>query len=210
MLSLDLSWVAFIITGLGTLFLLGELLVNMKGIFAIVGTGFITLYFMAYLEPGMFFLMLSLYILGIILIIIDGKVLNDGTLSVIGMVCMLLTVGFSAPSWVTGAYGAMGVLIGAGGSLLFLKVFPKRKMWGKIALVDRLTSEAGYNSINESYHYLIGKEGVTLTPFRPVGTIQVEGKEYSAISNGQWLEKNDKIVVDKVDGTRILVRKIGD
>src|SRR5690625_1051356 len=85
-----LNWIGLIITGLGTLFLIGEILVNMRGVFAILGVGFIIVYFSAYLEPGSFILMLIIYFVGLLLIIIDGKVLNDGTLAILGLVGMLI------------------------------------------------------------------------------------------------------------------------
>ncbi|KGP73180.1 NfeD family protein [Pontibacillus yanchengensis] len=208
MFAIDAAWIALLITGFGTMFLFGELFVNMKGIFGVLGLAFITFYFMSYLSTTMFFIMIIVYLVSLLLIIIDGKLLNDGTLSTIGGISMLFTVGMSAPDWVTGMYGVSGVLLGAFGSLLFLKVFPKRKMWSKIALLDQLTSEQGYNSMNESYQHLIGKEGETLTDLRPVGTIKVNSDEYSAVSNGHWIQKGEAIRVENVDGTKILVKKI--
>nr|WP_255688378.1 NfeD family protein [Pontibacillus sp. HN14] len=202
-----MAWLALVITGLGTLFLFGELLVNMRGIFGVVGIAFITFYFLTHLDPSMFIVMMIVYFISLSLIILDAKVINDGTLTTVGSISMLLVVGMSAPDWVTGAYGVCGVLIGAIGSLLFLRVFPKRDLWTKITLVDKLSSEAGYNSMNETYASLVGKSGITLTQLRPVGTIKIEEQEYSAVSNGHWIDKDEEIIVDQVDGTRILVRK---
>ncbi|KGX88893.1 NfeD family protein [Pontibacillus litoralis] len=209
MFALDASYLALLITGLGTLFLFGELLVNMRGLFGILGLAFISFYFLSSVSPSMFVIMITLYVVSLLLILIDGKLLNDGTLTTIGAVTMLFTVGIAAEDWVTGLYGISGVIFGALGSFLFLKVFPRRKMWSKIALRDQLTSEEGYNSMNESYQHLVGKEGTTFTDLRPVGTIRIDGNEYSAISNGQWIQKGESIVVESVDGTKILVKKIG-
>ncbi|MBX0358734.1 NfeD family protein [Halobacillus sp. Nhm2S1] len=202
------DWIALFITFLGTMFLIGELLVNMRGVFAIIGFGFITVYFSGYLETEMFIVMMLVYFLGIILMIIDGKLLNDGTLAIIGAVTMIIAVGFSAPNWVAGLYSVIGVILGGSASLLFLKVFKQRKMWSKMALNDQLTSEMGYNSMNETYQYLLDQQGEALTDMRPVGTIKIEEEEYSAISNGQWITCGDKIKVVKVDGTKILVKKL--
>lgn len=207
MMFLDISWMSLIIVGLGTLFLVGELLVNMRGFFALLGFGFITLYFLNYLEPGMFIIMLIIYLIGIFLIIVDGKIVNDGTLATIGALCMILSVGLSSPNWTAGAYAISGVIIGGFSSLFFLKVFKRRKMWGKLALLDQLTEEKGYSTMNASYKGLIGKTGKTLTDMRPVGTIRIEQEDYSAVSNGQWMTKGTEIVVKQVDGTRILVDK---
>lgn len=208
---MEMSWLSFFIVGLGTMFLIGELLVNMRGIFAILGIIFITLYFYTYLnEPANFAILLTIYFIGLILILIDGKILNDGTLAVLGLVGMVLSVVIAAPDIYAGLYAVIGIVVGVAVSFSFLKLFKRRNMWSKITLKDRLTKEAGYSSINEEYEELVGKTGVTMTDLRPVGTIRIGDEEYSAISNAQWIEKNSKIGVEQVDGTRILVKKIDD
>jgi len=205
----ELVWIGFVLTGIGSLFLIGEVLVNARGIFGLLGIGFITIYFGAYVvETSFFIIMLILYFLGLILIIIDGKILNDGTLATIGVAIMLVSVALVAPSFTSGLYAVLGVILGTAGSFLFLKVFKKREMWTKIALKDQLTSEEGYNSLNKEYEKLLGQSGITKTDLRPVGTIEVNKKDYSAVSNGQWIEKNTHIQVIQVDGTKILVEKI--
>ncbi|WP_072887693.1 NfeD family protein [Ornithinibacillus halophilus] len=201
------DWIGFVITGLATLFLFGEILVNMRGLFGLLGIGFITVYFTVYLETGSLIIMLILYFIGLLLIIIDGKVLNDGTLATIGVASMIVSVALPAQSFAGGVYAVLGVLIGGGLSFFFLKVFKKRDMWTKITLKDRLTTEAGYNSMNEAYKDLVGLEGITLNDLRPVGTIRIDNKDYSALSNGQWIEKGSAITVVQVDGTKILVEK---
>lgn len=207
---LSADWVALVVTGLGTLFLFGELLVNMKGFFGLLGFGFITVYFLSVVEPSMVFIMMLIYFIGLVLVIIDGKLLNDGTLAVIGTVCMILSVGLSAPNWIAGSYAILGVLIGALSSFFFLKVFKRRNMWTKMALMDRLTADKGYSTMNVTYEELVDQEGVTLTDMRPVGTIRIRGQEYSAISNGQWMKKGSNIKVIHVDGTKILVSKLNN
>ncbi|UOQ47436.1 nodulation protein NfeD [Gracilibacillus caseinilyticus] len=207
MFTLSADWMSFVVVGLATLFLIGELLVNAKGIFSLLGIGFISIYFASYLDPAMFFVMLVIYFVGIIFILIDGKVLNDGTLAVIGLVCMIVSVGFTAPNWISGLYAVIGVFIGGIASFGFLKVFPKRKMWTKITLFDQLTEEAGYSSMNSTHQSLVGKQGLTTTDMRPIGTILIEDTEYSAISQGKWISKQTEVEVVKVDGTKILVQE---
>src|SRR5690625_5200483 len=157
----SLDWIVLFITGLGTLFLIGEVLVNMRGLFGLLGIGFIVIYFTAYLEQGSFMIILIIYLIGLLLIIIDGKLINDGTLGIIGLVLMLVAVALAAPNLYAGLYAIIGVLIGGASSFLFLKVFKRRSMWNKLALTDRLTAEAGYSSMSEEYESLLGKEGVT-------------------------------------------------
>ncbi|WP_174613825.1 NfeD family protein [Virgibacillus ihumii] len=204
----SLDWIGFVITGFGTLFLIGEMLVNMRGFFGLMGIAFITVYFAAYLETGSFIIMLIVYFIGLLLIIIDGKLVNDGTLATLGLACMLIAVAVTAPNLNAGLYAVIGVLVGGGSSFFFLKVFKRRDMWTKITLMDKLTSEKGYNSLNNEYADLLNQEGETMNNLRPVGTIQVNNKYYSAVSNGQWIPEKTKIKVVQVDGTRILVEKI--
>lgn len=202
------DWIVFFVTGLGTLFLIGELLVNMRGIFGLLGIGFIVIYFTAYLEPGSLMVILIIYVLGLLLMIVDGKLINDGTLGTVGLVLMLVAVSLAAPNLFAGLYAVIGVLVGGACSFLFLKFLKPRNMWSKLALKDRLTSEAGYSSMNQKYELLVGKQGITQSVLRPVGTIQINNESYSAVSNGQWLEKGIKIKVVQVDGTKILVEKL--
>ncbi len=204
---LDSDWIGLVITGLGTLFLFGEILVNARGGFGILGVAFMTVYFTVYMETGSLGLIVAIYILGLLLIIIDGKIVNDGTLATLGAASMLLAVGLAADNLFAGLYAVIGVILGGAGSFLFLKAFKQRKMWSKLALKDQLTKEDGYISMNVEYEQLIGQEGVALNDFRPVGTIQIGTQHYSAISNGQWFEKGTRVKVVAVDGTRILVEK---
>lgn len=206
----ELEWIALVITGLGTLFLIGEILVNMRGIFALLGIGFMTVYFSIYLETGSLILMIIIYFVGLLLVVIDGKFLNDGTLAILGVVSMLTAVALAADSFNVGLYAVIGVLVGGGSAFFFPKVFPSRNLWSKLMLKDRLTEEAGYSSMNQQYMSLVGKTGITLTDLRPVGTIEIDNQKYSAISNAQWIPKNSHVTVTKVDGTRILVSKTDD
>lgn len=204
------DWFGLVLTGLGTLFLIGELLVNMRGLFALLGIAFMTIYFTVYLETDSFTIMIILYFLGLLLMVVDGKLVNDGTLAILGVVSMLIAVGLAAHNIYAGMYAIIGVIVGGGLSFTLPKFLPSRNMWAKLTLKDRLTKEAGYSSLNIEYEKLIGKQGITLTDLRPVGTIRVNDQDYSAISNAEWIPKQTKVEIVQVDGTRILVKRIAE
>lgn len=208
---IQMDWFALILVGVGTMLLLGEILVNMRGIFAILGILSIALYFYFYLTDfTTFIIMFIIYLAGLLLVIIDGKLISDGTLALLGIVAMLISVALTAPSFTAGLYAVIGLIIGVALSFLFLKFLPKRNMWSKIALRDRLTKEAGYSSLSEEYAQLVGKKGITKTDLRPVGTVLIEGKEYSVVSNAEWIHRGTGVEVTEVDGTKILVKKINE
>src|SRR5690625_1177449 len=168
------DWISLFIVGFGTLFLIGEILVNMRGIFALLGISFIVIYFYTYLnDPATFAIILIIYFVGLLLILVDGKIVNDGTLATLGLAGMILSVMIAAPNFFAGVYAVIGVIVGGALSFTFLKIFKRRNMWSKITLKDRLTKEAGYSSLNEEYVQLIGKEGITLTDLRQIGRAHV-------------------------------------
>ncbi|KMK75986.1 NfeD family protein [Alkalihalobacillus pseudalcaliphilus] len=207
---LDHAVVGFIVILLGTLFLFGELLVRAKGLFAILGTAIMGTYFTYHLSGDIGYWVLLLYIIGLLLIIFDGKVLTDGTVSIIGIILMIAGLAIPSPDLVYGFLVSMAFLIGGFSSFLFLKVFPSRNMWAKMTLKDKLSSEMGYNSINEGYKELVGKRGKTLSPFRPTGTVEIDGEGYSATSGSQWIQSGIDVKVVSVDGTRILIKELDE
>ena len=52
---------------------------------------------------------------------------------------------------------------------------------------------------------LVGKTGAALTPLRPSGTIQVEGRRLDAVTGGVFIEKGGAVLVVEVHGNRIVV-----
>lgn len=55
---------------------------------------------------------------------------------------------------------------------------------------------------------LIGKVGVTFTPLRPAGTVIIDDERLDVVSEGSFTEKDKKVKVVKVEGSRIVVREI--
>ncbi|QQK79718.1 nodulation protein NfeD [Salicibibacter cibi] len=202
---LEIEIFGFLVVFLATMFFLGELLVKAKGIFGIIGFSLISLYFAYHVGDASGSWVIILYVAGLLSIVIDGKLLGDGTLSFIGGVLMIIGLAVPAPGLMYAFLVGFAVILGGLASFFFTKVFPRRDLWSKMTLKETMSSEEGYNSMNEGYNELIGKEGTTLTDFRPIGTVEIEGQTYSATTGASWLEKNTEVKVTSVDGTRIVV-----
>ncbi|MTT33172.1 nodulation protein NfeD [Terrilactibacillus sp. BCM23-1] len=198
----------FIVIFLAALFLFGEFLVRAKGLFGLIGCLLFVYYFAYHLTNQSSTYVVGLLIAGIVLIIIDGKLLVNGSVAAVGLLLMIISCALPAPTFFYGTLVSIAFIIGVSCSFFFLKYMPRKMYWSKLLLKDQLSTEKGYNSINESYQFLVGKEGIATTPFRPVGTIKIEGKLYSAVTNGVWIESESKIKVISVDGTKILIEKI--
>lgn len=61
---------------------------------------------------------------------------------------------------------------------------------------------------NERMNALAGKEGQALTVLNPVGTAEIEGMRLSVVSEGEWIEKDARVQVMLVEGSRVVVREI--
>lgn len=203
------DWFVFLLVGFGTMALLSEVLTNLRGISAIIGLFVITVYFYFYVpNTSTFILIFIVYFIGLLLIVIDGKLIGDGTLGIFGVLTIFISVAVAAPNFIASLYAIIGVIVGVGLAFLSLKLFPRRNMWEKLTLRDRLTKEKGYSTLSEEYAKLKNQKGVTVTDLRPSGTVRIKGKDYSVVSTGVWIEKGTKVVVTEVDGTKIVVQPL--
>jgi membrane-bound ClpP family serine protease len=198
----------FTLVLLGTLLLFAEVLVRGRFIFGLIGVASLSLYFTVHIQEGLALWMGGLFLLGILLVVLDGKFIGDGTIGGIGLLLMLISLAIPSPTIFYGIAVVTAFIVGALGSFIFLKYFPRRQLWSKLTLNDTLSSEKGYNSVNEGYTSLVGVEGFAQTDFRPTGTIKIDGKLYSAVSEGKWIKKGAALEVYHVNGTRILVKEI--
>ncbi|MFB5662065.1 NfeD family protein [Alteribacillus sp. HJP-4] len=204
---LEAASIGFLVVFFGSLFLIGELLVKSKALFAVLGVAFFGLFFSYHIPDAGSVWIVLLFVAGLALIIIDGKLLSDGTFALIGILLMSFGLAVPTPSILYGTLVVFGFLAGLCCAPLFMKVFPRRDLWNKITLRERLSTDRGYNSMNEGYKALQGKNGRALTAFRPTGTVEIEGEHYSATSGDQWIDADSDVEVVSVDGTRILIRK---
>lgn len=79
-------------------------------------------------------------------------------------------------------------------------------LWKWLALHAEERTEAGYIGTGE-HDGLLGKEGVALTPLRPAGTGQIDGRRVNVAADGEYIEKDSPITVVEVEGNRVVVRK---
>lgn len=195
----------FIVILLASCFLFAELFVKAKGILAIMGSGLFISYFSYFLTDRASSWIVLLLVGGLALIIIDGKIFTTGIIGIFGFVLMVLGCALPAPTLLYGMLVGIAFIIGSCGSLTFRRWLPTRDYLDKLTLHDKLSTDRGYNSINADYRGLVDKKGITLTPFHPVGTVKIDGKNYSAVTDGIFLEKNVRVKVVSVDGTRIVI-----
>ena len=144
----------------------------------------------------------SLLIMGLLLMIAEVFVIPGfGIAGVLSLVA--LTVG----SW--GAYTELGEFWGgmaAAGSLLsvalILYIFPKTRA-GKALVHGHTLAESTQPARTDLMH----RQGQTTTPLRPSGRALFGQEEIDIISDGEYLDAGENVVVVAVDGTRVVVQK---
>jgi len=92
-------------------------------------------------------------------------------------------------------------------SYFLLKILPKSKMFNKLILKDHIAVASGY-TVKENVRKLLGKEGIALSDLRPAGIGEFEGNRVDVITEGDYIENGEKIVVIAEEGSKVVVKKI--
>lgn len=181
------------------------------GVPGIIGISSFALYFIGNYIAGFAEVEhLLLFLVGIVLLLAEIFVPSFGVLGILGVLCLIGGI-------VLAAYSTENALASLGFAfvvtivvLLFTARYFKHKgIWSKFVLKDQMTSEQGYNSATD-HRSLIGKKGIAITPLRPSGTAFIDGQRIDVISAGDFIDKSQKIEVDQVEGTRVVVKKINE
>ena len=151
---------------------------------------------------------LILAIIGIALLIIELLLPGFGVSGIMGILCLaaVIVIQFLTASATT-AYIVSAVII----AIIILMVFLFMRSMKKgilfrspIVLKDHLEAES-LKPASGALDELVGKTGIAITPLRPSGTAEIEGKRYSVISQATFVEKDASVTVIAVDGTKITV-----
>lgn len=87
---------------------------------------------------------------------------------------------------------------------LVLQSATKGRLSKILVLKEAQKKESGFVG-TEDLKYFLGKEGVTVTVLRPSGTADFDGIKMDVVSQGEFIEKESKVKIIKVEGRRIVV-----
>lgn len=148
-----------------------------------------------------------LFILGVILLLIEAAFPNFGIIGLTGVTSMVASVVLSAPTAEAGfRMLATAVLFSVLILLVALRFLKRTGLWSQLVLQFAETKEQGYVGPADM-SYLLGQEGVSLTPLRPSGTAVINGKRVDVVSEGGFIAQDAVIIVAEVEGTRVVVRE---
>ncbi len=101
----------------------------------------------------------------------------------------------------------IGIIGGIIGLVLLFRLMTKTTFWQKLSSPSIQAPEAGYSS-SIGLEEMIGKEGIADTDLRPSGWIIIGDERIFVVTEGSFIEKDDKVKILSVDGNRVVVRKI--
>jgi len=149
-----------------------------------------------------------LFMIGLGFIIAEFFV-PGGIVGLIGGALVIISLLFTGESVVHMAYSILiAMAIAIIGMVVLVKFFGKNlHLLSKLILKDATTTEEGYVS-NVNRIELLGKEGITLTPLRPSGSVIVGNEKLDVVSDGSYIDSDKKVKIIEVEGSRIVVREI--
>jgi membrane-bound ClpP family serine protease len=149
-------------------------------------------------------IVVGLMVLGIALLAVE--ILLIPGIGVVGLLggAAVVAAGWVAYAQVGAGYGAASLVGGlvAAGVLLWLA--PKTKL-GK-SMVLRTATQG--TAANPALALLKGREGVVLSPLRPSGSIEIDGRPVDVVSDGRFVEAGTVVRVIRVEGARVVVEPV--
>lgn len=99
------------------------------------------------------------------------------------------------------------LLIALIATLVALRFLPRLPFGRRLILETVLPSDQGYSSAPAGDKGLLGGAGTAFSPLRPAGIAEINGERLDVVSDGELIEPGTPIVVTRVDGNRIVVRR---
>ncbi len=182
------------------------------GVFGILSIIFFALFFgghlFAYLAG---FEVMILFVIGLVLLLLEIFVIPGfGITGISGIILLSISIillygGFEKAMYAIGylmLYSSIAVTI-------LYKLAPKIGLFDRFILKKEMTTEEGYVAVaQDTYSELLGLQGVTLSICRPSGKAKIGTERYDVVSEGDFIEKGEQIIVKKVEGNKIVIKKL--
>lgn len=198
-----------VILSLGFIGLLIEVLTPGFGLGGTIGLVAFSIFFGGSILAGNAgFAVVLIFLTGILLLIIEAVIPGFGAPGIGGILCIIISIVLASDSVVLGISSlAISFVMSIIAAILLLKYAPKNKYFDKIILGMELRKDFGFTS-TVSNNMLLGLEGVVVNALRPAGIIEVDGERIDVVSEGGFIEKNERVKIVKIEGRRIVVKKI--
>ena len=164
--------------------------------------------FMSTYLAGWSVLSLMCLIIGLGLMIAEMFTPGLGLMGTFGIIALIAAIVLSAHSLLDAIFtlAIIFVVLFIAGFIVYRSFTKGRLANSSIVLSDRIDSAS--TSLDNAE--IRGKEGITTTALRPSGNAEIDGKRYDVVTSGEFIQKDTRITVERIDGLKILVKKVED
>jgi membrane-bound serine protease (ClpP class) len=133
-----------------------------------------------------------------------------GILAILASLVLSLLGGGDTPEFMMKVAGrvALSLLFAVVASLILLRYLPRLPFGRSLVLKTGLSAAQGYAAAPESDMRWLGKRGRASSPLRPAGIAEIDGERVDVVSDGELIDAGQVIEVVRVDGNRVVVRRI--
>ena len=203
---LYIDWLLLLVISLGFCQQLFSKRFNLYGIASVLAlASYIALH--SYKTELNIFILL-LFIGAIILIVLEMFV-PGGILGIVGIITLLGAIIFINEETKNIAFiMIISAFLSIALYIINTKVLGRRLLFlNRFILNDAITTEDGYVAKQSELH-LIGEVLEAYTDLRPAGTAVLNNSKLDVVTEGDFIEKGQKIEVIRVEGMRVVVRKL--
>ncbi|WP_428264788.1 NfeD family protein [Haliangium sp.] len=146
-------------------------------------------------------IVIGLMVVGLSLIALEVLVIPGfGVLGVLGIAAGI-AAGYLAVTRLEPTHAGLAITAGVVAAAALFWYLPRTRTVRSMVLQTQTLGTAGDPALKA----LMGREGVTTTPLRPAGAVEIDGEAVDVVSDGQYVEPGTRVRVIEVSGSRVLV-----
>jgi membrane-bound serine protease (ClpP class) len=132
-----------------------------------------------------------------------------GLLAIVGALGLTLVGEGATVAVIMRALGqaSVSILIAIGAAVALMRFLPRLPFGRRLVLGSEMDADLGYASAPAEDRQWLGRTGATLSPLRPAGVAEIEGRRVDVVSDGTFIEAGAGVEVIRVDGNRVVVRR---
>ena len=158
----------------------------------------------------MVLLAVILYFLCAVLVVLEIFIPSFGLLTVFSLTCF--AGGFAifanfTPPWVGIVVAVVEIPVVLWAAYKFL---PRTRFGREVSLLPNKFEKGEGVPDRADLQGLLGEKAKVLTPLRPVGTCDFDGRRVECVAERGYIEKDGTVEVIKVDGSQVTVRQLDD
>jgi membrane-bound serine protease (ClpP class) len=207
---LNNPYISMLLLLFGIAALIIEAFVPSFGIVGTLGILSIILYFLGNIFAGNTgWWALIIFGIGMVFLIIEAMIPGFGIPGISGLLGISVAIVLSARDLQTGLTILLAAWVVVAVTIyILIKYGINSSLLSKIILKTEQKKENGY-AVKEEEE-MIGKEGISASHLRPSGIGIFDGKRYDVQTDGEFIMKNKRIVVYRIEGSKIFVKEKGD